>query len=295
MRSGLGMNYRFCSSCVFFLALLFSACQREAAIQPEPPVERVSTAFQGLKSVSMAGVSVDVVIDKPALPKVDVLLLFHGTVMFDSLILGAAQNTLEAFKRITDRSDLMFVSVAYPEQNLLMGDNLLHAEAALLWLKNAAADELGVEIGKIFLAGHSQGGYLAVRLNHLYEIDGVVANAPGPLNLLYRCDLEERGVIPSGITCTLIRNTFGPTTTHPWAYHSRSLLAFTAIQKSPLLLVQGMNDSPIQMQNWPIFKQQLAACTACDSVQLLEIPQAGHSALFERVEARPVYNAFLNR
>lgn len=289
------MKKRICNRYGVLLVLLFAACQRELAIQPEPPVERVPTAFQGVKTVALAGVSVAVVIDKPALPKVDVLLLFHGTVMYDSLILGAAQNTLEAFKRITDRSDLMFVSVAYPEQNLLMGDNLLHAEAALLWLKNAAESELGIEIGKIFLAGHSQGGYLAVRLNHLYETDGVVANAPGPLNLLYRCDLEERGVLPSGMACTIIRNTFGPTTTHPWAYHSRSLLAFTAIQKSPLLLVQGMNDSPIQMQNWPTLKQQLAACTACDSVQVLELLQAGHGALFERAEARPVYNGFLGR
>jgi hypothetical protein len=43
--------------------------------------------------------------------------------------------------------------VVYPEENLLMGDNLRHCEAALMWLKNNASSELQIEIGKIFLGG----------------------------------------------------------------------------------------------------------------------------------------------
>ena len=33
---------------------------------------------------------------------------------------------------------------------------------------------LGVRIGRVFLGGHSQGGYLVTRLNTLHEVDGVV-------------------------------------------------------------------------------------------------------------------------
>jgi hypothetical protein len=275
------------------LALLLVACNRETIQPNDLPRIKEPTAFQGVIQVGQGAIEVDLVIDKPALPKVDVLLLFHGTVSYDSLILAAATNTLTVFKNLTDRNNILFVSVAYPEENLLMGDNVLHAEAALLWVKNQAAVQLGVEIDRVFLAGHSQGGYLAVRLNHLYETDGVVANAPGPLNLILRCDLEERGLVPSSGVCESIRGLFGPTSTHPWAYHSRSLLAFTAIQKSRMLLVQGLNDSPIQMQSWPVFKQALQACTACAEVDVLEVSGVGHAALFENLAARIAFNAFI--
>ena len=46
---------------------------------------------------------------------------------------------------------------------------------------------------KIFIAGHSQGGYLVTRLNTMHPTDKVVANCPGPLDFQYRCALEEAG------------------------------------------------------------------------------------------------------
>ncbi len=254
-----------------------------------------SDAYQGIKRVSYNGVTVDVVIDKPEGVVMDVLLTYHGTVVRDANILQAAQNTLEGFKKLLTRTDVMIVSVAYPEENLLMGDNVAHSEAALLWVKNNAEKELGIKLKKIFLGGHSQGGYIVTRLNTMHRTDGVVANAPGPLNLVYRCQLEERGAIAASIACNLLRNAYGTTDNNPTAYDQRSLLSFASDHLSDILFVQGMNDSPIQMYSWPLFKQQLNTCSTCKSIQFFEVNPGGHSALFDNADAKTIFNQFLNR
>jgi acetyl esterase/lipase len=170
--------------------LLF-ACQKETKTAlPEAPA-----AYRQTKTITYDSIEVKVVIDKPALNEVDVLLVFHGTVLYDSSLMTAANTTLDKFKGILDRKDMMIVSVVYPQENVLLGDNIVQGEAALLWLKNKASKELGISIKKIFLGGHSQGGYMVTRLNTMHQTNGVIANAPGPLNLVYRCELEEKGQI----------------------------------------------------------------------------------------------------
>lgn len=268
------------------LFIFFSSCQKAD--------DETITAYRMTKNITYNNISVDVVIDKPAANEVDVLIVYHGTVLFDNKILEAANTTLDNFKRILNRSDLMIVSVAYPEENLLMGDNILQSEAALLWVKHLAGEELGVTVKKIFLAGHSQGGYLVTRLNTMHATNGVIANGPGPLNLVYRCQLEENGAIPSGITCTLLKNTYGTTTANAAAYHERSLLNFTDGFKSDILFVQGMEDSPIQMYSWPIFKQEVLNCTNCQTSEFLEVNGYGHTALFNSIEAKNALNTFIN-
>ncbi len=251
------------------------------------------SAFQITKTIVGDSLAVDVVIDKPQGTSFDVLMVFHGTVTYDSLILGAAQNTLDGFKRILDREDMMIVSVAYPEENLLMGDNLKHAEAALLWVKNKAATELGIQIKKVFLAGHSQGGYVVTRLNTMHETNGVIANAPGLLNLIFRCKLEEDGKIENGVVCDLLKRKYGTTTVNPEAYQARSLLKLSSGYKSDILFVQGLDDSPIQMTSWPLFKQKVTDCVDCKTVQVHEVAGFGHQSLFENGNAQLVFNQFI--
>ncbi len=275
----------------FLLVLLLSlsSCGKDDA----PSTMPTSNAYKITKNISYNGVNVNVVIDKPENNTVDVLIVYHGTVMFDNQILSAANNVLDAFKTILDRTDMMIVSVAYPEENLLMGDNIVHSEAALLWVKNNASSELGITVNKIFLAGHSQGGYLVTRLNTMHQTNGVIANGPGPLNLVYRCQLEETGQLPNGITCNLLEEAYGTTTANPNAYHERSLLNFASGFKSDILFVQGMNDTPIQMYSWPTFKQQVTDCTNCQSSQFLELTGSGHAALFENSSAKVAFNNFI--
>ncbi|MCZ8235540.1 MAG: hypothetical protein ACK520_00570 [Inhella sp.] len=237
----------------------------------------------------------DVVIDKPAGNAFDVLVVYHGTVMQDALVMQAAQDTLDAFRGLLDDPTVMLVSVAYPEQNLLIGDNIVQAEAGLLWVKQQAASALGLQIRHIFLGGHSQGGYLVTRLNTMHPTRGVIANAPGPIDLVHRCRLEEEGTIPTGEHCTRLRLAYGTTAVNPGAYTARSLGHFTQGYLSDILFVQGLEDARLtQMAVWPGFKQRVQACTNCSGVQVLELQGLGHTALFNSVQARDTFRAFLN-
>jgi hypothetical protein len=278
----------------FFLLLLLLlniACDKNESSGNSNHINRVRTT----KNISYNGIAVDIVIDKPENAEMDVLMVFRGTVRNDSLILQAAHNALERFMDILDRNDMMIVSVAYPEENLLFGDNIEHCEAALLWVKNDAESELGITVNKIFLAGHSQGGYLVTRLNTMHQTDGVIANAPGPLNLVFRCQLEENGQIPGEMECALLYDAYGSTSTNPDPYFERSLLNFTNGFKSDVLFIQGMNDGPIHMHSWPAFRQQVEICADCKDIYFVELEGYGHAALFESEEAKNEFNHFINR
>lgn len=280
--------------------LMFAACRKEA--DPAAPVTRAGvgvnlgdSAYVITRTIGTDSVSVEAILDKPAEDTLDVLLLFHGTVGYDSLILEAAQNTLEGFDAILDREDILLVSVAYPEEGLLFGDNVRQAEAALLWVRDHAAQELDITVNKIFLAGHSQGGYIVTRLNTMHPTNGVIANAPGPLNLVFRCGLEEDGQLAPGAVCTLLSQTYGSTQVAADAYMQRSLLNFTNGHLSDILFVQGLADSPIQMYSWPTFKQQIQACSDCRERSFVELPGLGHQALFNSPEARQAFNDLIGQ
>jgi hypothetical protein len=275
---------------LYILLILLFACAEKNNDAPDPQ----NNAYRITKTVEYNGVAVDVVIDKPANDDLDVLIVYHGTVWYDSLIVQAANNALNVFKGILDRTDMMIVSIAYPEENLQMGDNVKQSEAGLLWVKHLAEEALGITVKKIFLAGHSQGGYIVTRLNTMHQTNGVIANAPGPLNLVFRCQLEEEGKVPESNTCKLLNDTYGSTAANPDAYYQRSLLNFTNGFLSDILFVQGMNDSPIQMYSWPVFKQQILDCTDCKSAHFLDLAGYGHSALFQSSEARTAFNNFIN-
>ena len=273
-----------------YLLLLFLSCKKDnTAAQPNLN----PSAYSITKSISYNNVNVDVIINKPTGKEFDVLITYHGTVQSDSDILPAAETTLNQFKNILNRQDMMIVSVAHPQLKILFGDNILQAEAALLWVKHKANQELGVTVKKIFLAGHSQGGYLVTRLNTMHQTNGVIANAPGPLNLVYRCQLEENGQAPASYSCNNLRNVFGTTVANSNAYQQRSLLNFTNGFKSDILFVQGLDDMAIQMYSWPIFKQDVLNCTNCLNRQFVEIP-GGHTAFFQSQTAKTEFNNFIN-
>jgi len=274
---------------LFFLlsVIYFFSCANENT-------ELSIDAYRETRTISYNNINVDVVIDKPALNKVDVLLVFHGTVLYDLNLMTAANTTLDKFKSALDRNDMMIVSVAYSQENILLGDSIIQCEAALLWLKNNASQELGITVNKIFLAGHSQGGYMVTRLNTMHQTNGVIANAPGPINLVYRCQLEENGQVQSGVVCSNLKDLFGTTADNPNAYFQRSLLNFTNDFKSDILFVQGLDDSPIQMYLWPTFKQDVLSCLTCQNRQFVEIPGGGHVSLFESLTAKTEFNNFIN-
>ena len=282
------MNNIFALRLFFLLSVIyFFSCANENT-------ELSIDAYRETRTISYNNINVDVVIDKPALNKVDILLVFHGTVLYDLNLMTAANTTLDKFKSVLDRNDMMIVSVAYPQENILLGDSIIQCEAALLWLKKNASQELGITVNKIFLAGHSQGGYMVTRLNTMHQTNGVIANAPGPLNLVYRCQLEENGQVQSGVVCSNLKDLYGTTADNPNAYFQRSLLNFTNDFKSDILFVQGLDDSPIQMYLWSTFKQDVLSCSTCQNRQFVEIPGGGHVSLFESLTAKMEFNNFIN-
>jgi hypothetical protein len=284
----------------FPLLALLAACggSGSADVVPvasaPPPASPPAPPVQGIRTLTYGGVSVQVVIHMPSASVKDALVLYHPTVWFDDRTLPAAENTLENFKRLLQRDDMLLVSVAYPQQNREIGEGLREAEAALLWVKNEASRVLGLSINRVFMAGHSQGAYVVTRLNTLHPTDGVIANAPGPLDFEFRCLLEERGGAPGSQECGLMVQRYGPASANPAPYRKISLLSFTEDFKTDALFVQGLDDSAIQMRSWPLFKQAVQTCTSCQRPVFLEVA-GGHNALFMSFEAREAFNQFIDQ
>jgi len=127
----------------------------------------------------------------------------------------------------------------------------------------------------------------------MHQTNGVIANAPGPLNLVYRCQLEENGQAPASYPCYNLRNVYGTTVANSNAYHQRSLLNFTNGFKSDILFVQGIDDTAIQLYSWPAFKQDVNNCSNCQNRQFVEVP-GGHTAIFQSQTAKTEFNNFIN-
>jgi predicted esterase len=273
---------------LFATIIAFSGCRSTAPL----PEDNLGDTARSPVKLKTATSSIDFVIHKPNIPSADAFLLFHGTVASDEKAIPAARLTLAKSRKLIGREDALYVSVAYPQEDLLIGDNLKHAETALLWLKTSASKELGIEIKRIFLLGHSQGGYLVTRLNALHRTDGVIANAPGPLNFTLRCELEEKKKIPASEHCRKMKVRFGSTKDNPSPYEERSLLSHLRNFKSRILFTQGTSDTKIQMTSWPVLKEAISKCSTCRDVVFREL-EGGHDALFENPQATEIVRNFI--
>jgi hypothetical protein len=72
------------------------------------------------------------------------------------------------------------------------------------------------------------------------------------------------------------------------------LLHFTQQHQADILLVQGLNDTPIQLYSWPTFKQDMQQNNTTVDVLITEIPGAGHASLFATAEGKTALNNFLS-
>ena len=234
----------------------------------------------------------------------DVVVLYHGTITSSGVTPADAASTFMSIAlNKVDLKDKIIFSVAYPQDAIpdyienpalatqqfpgldlstfYIGDNIVYAEAALLWVKNTlpaylTANNIPKTIDKVYTFGHSQGAYLVHRLNTLHSVDGVISNAPGPIDLLNRCSGDQNTI---NITCNKIRVGFGTTGANPDAYNSRSLKSFVTGTLSPTLFTQALDDDSYQvnlMQN--TFEVGLSTCTDCASVTFNYYNVGGHDA-----------------
>ena len=250
-----------------------------------------------IKQINFNGVEFNVVFEDIENEEVDILLAFHGTTIDDSKKIPAAKRMLENTKKIIDNNNnnIMIVSVAYPQENLLIGDNLEYAQASLLWAKKKAEEDLGKKINNLYLIGHSLGGYVVTRLNTMHETEGVISNAPGPINLSFRCSLEEKNLDELKEVCSIFKEEYGNAFQNPTKYIERSLINFTTGYKSEILFIQGKDDKPIQLNLWEDFKKKLTECKNCKEIKILEIENSGHRAIFVDKDAKKEVNNFLSK
>jgi hypothetical protein len=300
---------------VLLFLMMSSACQNiptptltptftPTAPPISPPVIPPSpTAEQSLSNqritVTHNDISVDILFGKiPDTETIDLLLAYHGTAHKDEKVPQAAQGMLRNVNSILEKDSILVISVLYPEEGLLFGDQIRESEAALLWAMEDAEQMLDVNIDKIFLIGHSQGGYIVARLNTMHKTNGVIANGPGPIDLAIRCQLEEEAIAagreerPYSV-CGILSKEYGGAFENPQPYTARSLLNFTNDHKAKILFVQGMQDKKLQIMLWPTLKENLNQCQNCAEIIFLEFENAGHPALFKEAEAKTALNNFL--
>ena len=240
----------------------------------------------------------------------DVVVLYHGTITSAGVSPADAASTFIsiALNKVNLKDKLVF-SVAYPQDfiplwqanpalpaiqfpgldypNLYLGDNIVYAEAALLWVKNElnsflSSNNIPKTVNKVYTFGHSQGAYLVHRLNTLHTVDGVISNAPGPIDLLTRCSGVNQTETGS---CNKIGLGIGLTSTDPDAYNSRSLKSFLSGTLSPTLFTQALDDDTADEFGTPqvanmkdIMQAGLSTCTDCAAITFNYYETGGHDA-----------------
>lgn len=110
----------------------------------------------------------------------------------------------------------------------------------------------------------------------MHAVDGVISNAPGPIDLLDRCSGAQNTI---NITCNKIRVGFGTTTANPSAYNTRSLKSYLSGTLSPTLFTQALDDDSYQvnlMQN--TVQVGLSTCTNCSTSTFNYYATGGHDA-----------------
>ena len=132
----------------------------------------------------------------------DVVVLYHGTITDTGISpFDAALTFMQIAQNRVALKDKLIFSVAYPQDAIplyvnnpqlaeqqfpgfanninYLGDNIVYAEAALLWVQNRlgyylSSNNIPKTVNKVYTFGHSQGAYLTHRLNTLqsarYEI-----------------------------------------------------------------------------------------------------------------------------
>ncbi|MFN7539430.1 MAG: hypothetical protein ACK5RQ_05215, partial [Bacteroidota bacterium] len=89
---------------LIWITLLLFSCQKETTAE-------TPTTSRENRKITYNNQTVDIMLEKPVAASADVLMVFHGSVAFDRDLMTAANTTLDQFKNILDRKDMMIISV----------------------------------------------------------------------------------------------------------------------------------------------------------------------------------------
>jgi len=250
-------------------------------------------------------------------PVTDTLVLYHGTIDSQNTTPFQAANTFMRIvidpNKINVRDKIIF-SVAYPQDAIpawlsnpslsaqqfgitnlsgfYLGDNLPYARSALQWVQSGlntyfSDNSIDRTVGNVYTFGHSQGGLLVHRLNTLSGVStvtGVIANAPGPIDLLSRCANSEANG-DDNISCRKLKTGYGSTINTPNVYDNVSLKNYLSGTKAPMLFTQALDDTTgdasgtpqvANMQN--IVQPGLSTCGTCNTSTFNYYAYGGHDA-----------------
>jgi hypothetical protein len=249
--------------------------------------------YNELREINYIGKKFNVYINVPAEKELDYVLVFHGTTQNDSIINETAEKIGNNIKNVISK-DVGIISVAYPQRNMIFQDNIIIPEAALLWVQNQAEKDLNIKIDRTFLIGHSLGGYIVTRLNTMYKTDGVIANAPGPIDLAFTCKVLENIKFGDKTDfCNSMKERYGTAASNPSEYTNQSLISFVSGQKSKILFIQGLNDNKKQVDLMKTFEQKINTCKNCAESNFVWVSGADHGAIIESEEGIKAVNDFL--
>jgi len=252
---------------------------------------------------------------------IDVVVCYHGTIEGTATTIMQAAQTFMNYAlsdSILNLKDKIIFSVAYPQDaipaanqfgiggledpNFIFESNLPYARASLLWAKNSlnafmASNGIAKTIDKVFTFGHSQGGALVHKLNTLETVDGVICNAPGPIRLDLTCSTQElSGNL--GDTCRKMQDIYGSARgVGSSEYLSRSVISYDENLLSPMLYIQGQQDTTGNNNQIVWLEQLLYAIDLNDSINAdyTYLPVNGqHAAFITSLEAQVAIRNFVN-
>ena len=76
---------------------------------------------------------------------------------------------------------------------------------------------------------------------------GAIADTLGPLNLVFRCELEWNGQIQPNAACTFLESVYVATSENPDGYFQRSLLHEVDGFTADILFFQSVDNTPVQI------------------------------------------------
>jgi dipeptidyl aminopeptidase/acylaminoacyl peptidase len=135
----------------------------------------------------------------------------------------------------------------------------------------------------------------------MHNSDWVISNSPGPLDLVLRCQHDEKTLNEykeppkeTWIICYNLYKKYGSVNTNPTEYKNRSGLNFVSGYKSDILFIQGLDDpNPFQQTSRPKFVEAVKDGSHEGNYTFLDLDGFGHGAIFDSAEAKAKVVEFL--